>query len=65
MVMDCRIAQRVMSHDLGVHHPLAIFTVMLGGPVGRIVGIYFSLVASDKFRVAGTNSRVWEQRAWV
>jgi Ion channel len=45
MVMDYGIAQRVMSHDLEVHHLLAIFTVMLGDTVRRIVGIYLSLSA--------------------
>lgn len=45
MVMDCGIAQRVMSHDLEVHHLLVIFTVMPGDAVGRIVGIYFPLSA--------------------
>ena len=38
--MDYGIAQWVMSHDLEIHHLLAIFTVMLGRTVGRIVGIY-------------------------
>ena len=40
MVMDYGIAQWVMSHELEIHHLLAIFTVMLGRTVGRIVGIY-------------------------
>jgi Ion channel len=45
MVMDYGIAQRVMSHELEIHHLLAIFTVMLGDALGRIVGIYVSLSA--------------------
>jgi hypothetical protein len=39
MVMDYGTGQRVLSHDLVVHHPLAIFTDMLGDAVVRIVGI--------------------------
>jgi Ion channel len=45
MVMDYVIAQRVISHELEIHRLLAIFTVMLGGAVGEIVEIYFSLSA--------------------
>ena len=39
MVMDYGIAPRVVGHELELHPLLAIFTVMVGGAVGGIVGI--------------------------
>src|ERR1700739_899116 len=42
MVMDYGVAPRVMGHELEIHPLLAIFTVMIGGAVGGIVGIYLS-----------------------
>jgi len=65
--MHYRIAWLIISHELEIHHLLAIFTIMPGGPVGRIVRdlpLPF-VVASYKFRIAGTNSPVREQRADV
>jgi predicted PurR-regulated permease PerM len=38
--MDYTIAPRVMGHELEIHPLLAIFTLMVGGAVGGIVGIY-------------------------
>jgi predicted PurR-regulated permease PerM len=43
MLMDYWIAPRVMGHELELHPLLAIFTIMVGGAVGGIVGIYLSI----------------------
>ena len=43
MLMDYGIAPRVMGHELELHPLLAIFTMMVGGAVGGIVGIYLSI----------------------
>jgi predicted PurR-regulated permease PerM len=41
--MDYAISPRVMGHQLEMHPLLAIFTVMVGGAVGGIVGVYISI----------------------
>src|ERR1700751_3197760 len=41
--MDYAIAPRVMGHELEIHPLLAIFTLMVGGSVGGIIGIYLSV----------------------
>jgi predicted PurR-regulated permease PerM len=51
MVMDYGIAPRVMGHELEIHPLLAIFTVMVGGAVGGIVGIYLSVPLVAGLRV--------------
>jgi predicted PurR-regulated permease PerM len=51
MVMDYGIAPRVMGHELEIHPLLAIFTVMVGGAVGGIVGIYLSVPLVAALRV--------------
>jgi predicted PurR-regulated permease PerM len=51
MVMDYGIAPRVMGHELEIHPLLAIFTVMIGGAVGGIVGIYLSVPLVATLRV--------------
>jgi predicted Kef-type K+ transport protein len=43
ILMDYGIAPRVMGHELEIHPLLAIFTLMVGGAVGGIVGIYLSV----------------------
>jgi predicted PurR-regulated permease PerM len=43
VVMDYGIGPRVMGHELELHPLLAIFTMMIGGAVGGIVGIYLSI----------------------
>jgi predicted PurR-regulated permease PerM len=43
VTMDYSISPRVMGHQLEIHPLLAIFTVMAGGAVGGIVGIYLSI----------------------
>ena len=68
VIMDYFIAPNVMGRELEIHPLLAIFTVMVGGAVGGIVGIYLSvpLVAalrvvwhrfSPKGKEAGATSR--------
>jgi len=49
--MDYWIAPRVMGHELEIHPLLAIFTVMVGGAVGGIVGIYLSVPIVAALRV--------------
>jgi predicted PurR-regulated permease PerM len=51
MVMDYGISPRVMGHELEIHPLLAIFTVMVGGAVGGIVGIYLSVPLIAALRV--------------
>ena len=43
VLMDYWIAPRVMGHELEIHPLLAIFTLMVGGAIGGIVGIYLSV----------------------
>jgi predicted PurR-regulated permease PerM len=43
IVMDYWIAPRVMGHELEIHPLLAIFTLMVGGAIGGVVGIYLSI----------------------
>jgi len=51
MIMDYWIAPRVMGHELEIHPLLAIFTFMVGGAVGGIVGIYLSVPLVAALRV--------------
>ena len=51
MTMDYAISPRVMGHELEIHPLLAIFTVMVGGAVGGIVGIYLSVPLVASLRV--------------
>ena len=51
MVMDYVIAPRVVGHELEMHPLLAIFTVMVGGAIGGIVGIYLSVPLVASLRV--------------
>jgi predicted PurR-regulated permease PerM len=51
ILMDYGIAPRVMGHELGIHPLLAIFTLMVGGAVGGIVGIYLSIPLVAALRV--------------
>jgi predicted PurR-regulated permease PerM len=51
VIMDYWIAPRVMGHELEIHPLLAIFTVMVGGAVGGIVGIYLSVPIVAALRV--------------
>jgi hypothetical protein len=39
LLMDYVISPRVMGHELEIHPLLAIFTLMVGGAVGGIVGV--------------------------
>ena len=51
MLMDYFISPRVVGHELEIHPLLAIFTVMVGGAVGGIVGIYLSIPIVATLRV--------------
>jgi len=49
--MDYAISPRVMGRELEIHPLLAIFTVMVGGAVGGIVGVYLSIPLIAALRV--------------
>ena len=51
LLMDYGIAPRVMGHELEIHPLVAIFTLMVGGAVGGIVGIYLSVPLVAAMRV--------------
>lgn len=51
MLMDYWISPRVVGHQLEIHPLLAIFTVMVGGAIGGIVGIYLSIPLVATLRV--------------
>jgi predicted PurR-regulated permease PerM len=51
ILMDYGISPRVMGHELEIHPLLAIFTLMVGGAVGGIVGIYLSIPLVAALRV--------------
>jgi predicted PurR-regulated permease PerM len=51
ILMDYAIAPRVMGRELEIHPLLAIFTIMVGGAVGGIVGIYLSVPIVAALRV--------------
>jgi predicted PurR-regulated permease PerM len=53
--MDYGISPRVMGHELEMHPLLAIFTVMVGGAVGGIIGIYLSVPIAAALRVVYHN----------
>ncbi|HVN20180.1 MAG TPA: AI-2E family transporter, partial [Dongiaceae bacterium] len=50
-LMDYGISPRVMGHELEIHPLLAIFTVMVGGATGGIIGIYLSVPVVAALRV--------------
>jgi len=52
VTMDYAISPRVMGYQLEIHPLLAIFTVMVGGAVGGIVGIHLSIPLVATLRVA-------------
>lgn len=43
ILMDYAICPRVMGRELEIHPLLALFTVMVGGAIGGIIGIYLSV----------------------
>jgi predicted PurR-regulated permease PerM len=51
LAMDYGISPRVMGHELELHPVVAIFTMMAGGAVGGIVGIYLSIPLVAALRV--------------
>ena len=51
VLMDYWIAPRVMGRELEIHPLLAIFTFMVGGAIGGIIGIYLSVPLVATLRV--------------
>jgi predicted PurR-regulated permease PerM len=51
ILIDYWIAPRVVGHQLELHPLLAIFTTMVGGAIGGIVGIYLSIPVVAALRV--------------
>jgi predicted PurR-regulated permease PerM len=58
ILMDYGIAPRIMGYELEIHPLLAIFTLMVGGAVGGIVGIYLSVPLVAALRV------IYRKFAW-
>ena len=57
MLMDYWVSPQVMGHELEIHPLLAIFTFMVGGAIGGIVGVYLSVPVIAALRV------VWHKSA--
>ncbi|HZC34687.1 MAG TPA: AI-2E family transporter [Chthoniobacterales bacterium] len=51
MLIDYWIAPRVLGHELEIHPLLAIFTLMVGGAIGGLPGVYLSLPCVAAIRV--------------
>lgn len=51
VLMDYAISPRVMGRELEMHPLVAIFTVMVGGAIGGIIGIYLSIPLVAVLRV--------------
>ena len=51
MLIDYWIAPRVLGHELEIHPLLAVFTLMAGGAIGGLVGVYLSLPFVAAIRV--------------
>lgn len=51
MLIDYGIAPRVLGHELEIHPLLAIFTLMVGGAVGGLAGVYLALPFVAAIRV--------------
>ena len=51
VLMDYWIAPRVMGRELEIHPLLAIFTLMVGGAIGGIIGVYLSVPLVATLRV--------------
>ena len=58
ILMDYAISPQVMGHELEIHPLLAIFSLMVGGAVGGIVGIYLSVPLVAALRV------IYRRFAW-
>src|SRR5258708_1993101 len=50
-LMDYWIAPRVMGRELEIHPLLAIFTFMVGGAIGGVIGVYLSVPLVATLRV--------------
>ncbi len=51
VLMDYWIAPRVMGRELEIHPLLAIFTFMVGGAIGGVIGVYLSVPLVATLRV--------------
>jgi predicted PurR-regulated permease PerM len=51
MLIDYWIAPQVLGHELELHPLLAIFTLMVGGTIGGLPGVYLSLPCVAAIRV--------------
>jgi predicted PurR-regulated permease PerM len=58
MLVDYWIAPRVLGHELELHPLLAIFTLMVGGAIGGLPGVYLSLPLAAAVRVIWRRARV-------
>jgi len=52
--MDYWIAPRVFGHELEIHPLVAILTLMIGGAIGGLAGVYLSLPIAAVIRVVCT-----------
>jgi predicted PurR-regulated permease PerM len=59
VLMDYLIAPRVMGHELEIHPLLAIFTFMVGGAIGGIIGVYLAVPIVAALRVLWRRSDVF------
>ena len=51
MLMDYWISPRIMGHELEMRPVVTVFTIMVGGAVGGIVGVYLALPLVATLRV--------------
>jgi predicted PurR-regulated permease PerM len=51
VLIDYWIAPRVMGRELEIHPLLAIFTLMVGGAIGGVIGVYLSVPLVATLRV--------------
>jgi len=54
IVMDYWLAPRVFGHELEIHPLVAILTLMIGGAIGGLAGVYLSLPIAAVIRVVCT-----------
>lgn len=57
MLIDYWIAPRVLGHELEIHPLLAIFTLMAGGAIGGLVGVYLPCLSLRPCGLSGADSR--------
>jgi predicted PurR-regulated permease PerM len=62
VLMDYWLAPRVMGHELEIHPLLAIFTFMVGGAIGGIVGVYLAVPIVASLRVLWRRADLYRAR---